>query len=83
MENNQNKVIPGEEMGGVMGLYIIKLDTTLCSGCRACIPRCPKGIFQVVNDTIYIGANAKECNGCNKCKSACDTDAIDITYPLS
>lgn len=79
MEKRKNTGISGEEGEGVMGWYLVKLKDTLCSSCGACIPVCNKEIFKVVDGVVMIGANAKECNGCNKCKSACDTGAIVVT----
>jgi electron transfer flavoprotein alpha subunit len=53
----------------------IQIDIEKCTGCGSCVPVCPFGIMELVNDK----ARVKEgCNLCGACVDACTFEAIKI-----
>jgi electron transfer flavoprotein alpha subunit len=53
----------------------IQIDLEKCTGCGSCVPVCPFGVMELVNDK----AQVKEgCNLCGACVDACTFDAIKI-----
>jgi len=53
----------------------IQIDLEKCTGCSLCVPVCPFGVMELVNDK----ARVKEgCNLCGACVDACTFDAIKI-----
>ena len=53
----------------------IEIDLEKCTGCGSCVPVCPFGLIELVDDKAQIGEG---CNLCGACVEACDFDAITI-----
>lgn len=53
-----------------MAIYI---DAPKCIGCKACIPACPYGAIDMVDDKAVFNEN---CTSCGACAYACPTGAI-------
>ncbi len=51
----------------------IYIDENKCIGCRACIPACPYGAIDMVDD---IATFNESCTSCGACAYACPTGAI-------
>ena len=55
-----------------MGLLI---DSERCTGCGNCVPACPLGVLEMVEDKAQVNEG---CTLCSLCVEACDYDAISI-----
>ena len=55
----------------------IHVDKEKCAGCGSCVPACPFGLIELIDDK----ANIKEegCTLCGACVSACPTGAVKLT----
>ena len=53
----------------------VEIDFEKCTGCGSCVPVCPFGLIELVDDKAQIGEG---CNLCGACVEACDFDAITI-----
>jgi len=62
------------------GEYVAVLDKEKCTGCGACVKRCP---FFAFDPPASKGApavlRAVDCWGCGVCRSACRADALSLT----
>jgi ferredoxin len=56
---------------------IIKIDEDLCTGCGECIPNCPEGALQIIDDKARIISDLF-CDGLGACIGHCPVDAISI-----
>ncbi len=56
---------------------IIKIDEELCTGCGECIPNCPEGAIQLIDDKARIISDIF-CDGLGACIGHCPMDAISI-----
>ena len=56
---------------------IIKIDDELCTGCGECIPNCPEGAIQIIDDKARIISDIF-CDGLGTCLGHCPVDAITI-----
>ena len=56
----------------------IHIDLEECTGCGACVPACPFGLIDIVDDKAVIGEG---CNFCGACQDACAFEAIIIERP--
>lgn len=56
---------------------IIKIDEELCTGCGECIPNCPEGAIQLIDDKARIISDIF-CDGLGACIGHCPVDAITI-----
>lgn len=56
---------------------IIKIDEDLCTGCGECIPNCPEGAIQIIDDKARIISDIF-CDGLGACIGHCPVDAITI-----
>ncbi|MEE8618857.1 MAG: electron transfer flavoprotein subunit alpha [Dehalococcoidales bacterium] len=53
----------------------IQFDLDKCTGCGDCMPACPFGLLEVVDDKVQL---KEGCNLCGACQDACDFEAILI-----
>ncbi len=53
----------------------IQIDLDKCTGCGNCVPACPFGLLEVVDDKVQL---KEGCNLCGACQDACDFEAILI-----
>jgi len=56
----------------------INFDLDKCTGCGNCIPACPFGLLDVVDDKVQIKDG---CTLCGACVDACSFEAITIEAP--
>lgn len=56
---------------------IIKIDEELCTGCGECIPNCPEGALQIIDEKARIISDLF-CDGLGACIGHCPVDAISI-----
>jgi NAD-dependent dihydropyrimidine dehydrogenase PreA subunit len=56
---------------------IIKIDEELCTGCGECIPNCPEGAIQLIDEKARIISDIF-CDGLGACLGHCPVDAISI-----
>ena len=58
--------------------YVAAVDAAACSGCRACIERCPFAAigFDVAASTCVV--DKARCYGCGVCRAACPSDALAL-----
>jgi len=56
----------------------IKFDLEKCTGCGSCVPACPFGLLEVVDDKVSM---KEGCTLCGACVDACTFDAITIEAP--
>ncbi len=53
----------------------IQIDLEKCTGCGSCVPVCPFGVMEVIDDKARI---KEGCNLCGACAEACTSEAIKI-----
>ena len=53
----------------------IQIDLQKCVGCGNCVPVCPFGLLDIVDDKLQL---KEGCNLCGACQDACSYDAISI-----
>ena len=53
----------------------IQIDLEKCTGCGSCVPVCPFGVMELVDDKVRI---KEGCNLCGACVDACTFEAIKI-----
>ncbi len=56
---------------------IIKIDEDLCNGCGLCIPNCPEGAMQMIDDKARLISDLF-CDGLGACIGHCPQGAITI-----
>jgi len=56
---------------------IIKINAEKCNGCGVCIPNCPEGAIQVIDDKARLISDLF-CDGLGACIGHCPEDAITI-----
>ena len=56
---------------------IIKIDEDLCTGCGDCIPNCPEGALQIIDDKARIISDLF-CDGLGACIGHCPVGAISV-----
>jgi ferredoxin len=59
--------------------YVAAVDPAACSGCRACIERCPFAAigFDVAASTCVV--DKARCYGCGVCRAGCPSDALALS----
>ena len=53
----------------------IQIDLDKCTGCGNCVPVCPFGLLEVVDDKVQL---EEGCTLCGACQEACSDEAILI-----
>ncbi len=56
---------------------IIKIDEEKCTGCGECIPNCPEGAIQIIDDKARLVSDIM-CDGLGACLGHCPENAISI-----
>ena len=56
---------------------IIKIDREKCDGCGLCIPNCPEGALQIIDDKATLVSDLY-CDGLGACIGECPKGAIEI-----
>lgn len=56
---------------------IIKIDLEKCNGCGLCIPNCPEGAIQLIDNKARLISDLF-CDGLGACLGSCPEDAITI-----
>ena len=56
---------------------IIKIDEELCNGCGNCIPGCPEGALQIIDDKARLISDLF-CDGLGACIGECPEGAIAV-----
>ncbi len=59
------------------GVVTLKLDETLCNGCRMCIEVCPHAVFAIESRRARI-ADRDACMECGACARNCPTGALNV-----
>jgi ferredoxin len=57
--------------------YWCAVDEDLCTGCWACIDRCPVGAIEM-GDSMVAEVNIERCLGCGVCTSICSPEALRL-----
>jgi len=53
----------------------IRIDLENCTGCGDCVPSCPFGLIEIIDEKAHIGEG---CTLCGVCREACSFEAIVI-----
>ena len=56
---------------------IITIDEKKCTGCGACIPKCPEGALQIIDDKARLVSDIF-CDGLGACLGPCPEHAITV-----
>ena len=56
---------------------VITIDEDRCNGCGLCIPNCPEGALQIINEKVRLMSDLF-CDGLGACIGHCPQDAISI-----
>ena len=56
---------------------IVKIDEDICNGCGNCIPNCPEGALQIIDDKARVISDLF-CDGLGACIGECPEEAISI-----
>jgi NAD-dependent dihydropyrimidine dehydrogenase PreA subunit len=59
------------------GEYVATVDEAACSGCGACVERCPFSAIALDAREVTV-VDPQACFGCGICRSACGMDAIAL-----
>ncbi len=51
----------------------IQIDLDKCTGCGNCVPACPFGLLEIIDDKVQL---KEGCNLCGACQDACSDEAI-------
>src|SRR5512133_2772017 len=58
---------------------IIEIDENLCTGCGDCIPNCPEGAIQIIDQKARLISDLF-CDGLGACLGHCPEGAIAIEH---
>ena len=58
-------------------MFVIKIDTTKCTGCNQCVDTCPTSVLVLEKEKCK-AAKPEECQGCQSCVGACEAQAIEV-----
>ena len=60
-------------------LNVVNIDQDKCTGCGACVPKCRKGIIEIIDGKARV-VSEDLCDGAGVCLSLCPQEAITIEY---
>ncbi|MRR11938.1 4Fe-4S dicluster domain-containing protein [bacterium] len=61
------------------GEYVVGLDAASCTGCGACVRRCPFGAIDApASRSMPVHVRQEACYGCGVCRSACRSGALSL-----
>ena len=61
----------------------VKIDSSICTGCRLCFEICPEDVFQIIrNSKVPRVARPEECFHCGACVMDCPEQCIHMVLPL-
>ncbi len=61
----------------------VKIDRSVCTGCRLCIESCPEDVFKLVSGLkVPRVARPDECFHCGACVMDCPEQCIHMALPL-
>jgi ferredoxin len=75
-KRNRQKKQP-ERKNDIMVRNIITIDEEKCTGCKLCIPNCPEGAIQVIDNKARLVSDLM-CDGLGACLGHCPEGAITI-----
>ncbi len=58
--------------------YRVRLDESLCDGCRLCLPLCKQGALIWVRAERELLLDPWACDGCGACVTACPSGALSL-----
>jgi len=58
--------------------YICIVNSSICSGCRACLSLCQFGAMKYDKNDKKVAIDLKRCYGCGICRSVCKMNAIRL-----
>lgn len=58
---------------------IVNINQDKCNGCGLCVPKCHKGIIEIVDGKARVVSDDL-CDGAGLCLSLCPQGAITIEY---
>jgi ferredoxin len=58
--------------------HIAGIDSAACSGCRACLDRCPFSAIDFNDAENVCVIDKNKCYGCGICRTSCPADAISL-----
>jgi len=67
-------VMRGETNAGAPSRYVVDFSQEKCSGCEACVSRCPVGAWAVADAEAVVDTD--RCIGCGLCVTACPAGAV-------
>jgi len=71
-------VVQNKWKGKIMAVRkIIEIDEELCDGCGVCIPNCPEGAIQIIDEKAWLVSDLF-CDGLGACIGTCPKGAIEI-----
>lgn len=70
-------LVNDNKRGDKMKRKIIKIDEERCTGCGKCIPNCPEGALQIIDNKARLISDLF-CDGLGACIGNCPENAIEI-----
>ena len=59
---------------------IAGIDSSLCSGCKICVPLCPYSAITYKEDEKVCSVNEAVCKGCGTCAGSCPSGALSVRH---
>jgi NAD-dependent dihydropyrimidine dehydrogenase PreA subunit len=62
---------------GETSMFLVKIDTEKCTGCKKCVDICPEHVLEV-QDEKCVAVKPDDCQGCLSCVETCEEKAITV-----